>query len=182
MATSRILVLHASRHGSTRQIAEHIWRTLGVHNVHADLRAAEDFTDPQNYDAVVLGTAVYLGQWMKEADRYLEKFEAILKNKPLWIFASGPTGAGDALDLMEGHDVPENIMPLLDRIHPKEIRLFHGALDRHQLNMIERLMIRVVKAPTGDFRHWEDIAEWAKEISMQLEQPVLASNPMITHS
>ena len=185
MATSSILVLYASKHGSTRQMAEHIWRSFGAQGVHADLRAAEDLTDPVDYDAIVLGTAVYIGQWMKEAETYLEKFEKKLKDKPLWIFASGPTGDGDPLELMEGRDIPDKIIPMLDRIKPKEIRLFHGALDKHQLTMMERLIIRVVKAPTGDFRHWEEIAEWAHEITEELsrsKEPVLAANPMITHS
>jgi hypothetical protein len=33
-----------------------------------------------------------------------------------------------------------------------------------KLNWLERLMMKVMKAPEGDFRNWEQISAWAKTV------------------
>jgi menaquinone-dependent protoporphyrinogen oxidase len=44
------------------------------------------------YDAVILGSAVYVGHWLEAAQRFVEKHRADLVARPVWLFASGPVG------------------------------------------------------------------------------------------
>ena len=53
-----VLVAVASRHGSTREIADAIAQELRMQGVDADVRHVEDVPDLNSYDAVVLGSAI----------------------------------------------------------------------------------------------------------------------------
>jgi hypothetical protein len=47
-------------------------------------------------------------------------------------------------------------------------RMFGGALDRRRLGVTERLVVRMVKAPEGDFRPWAEIDAWTDSIAGEL--------------
>lgn len=46
-----------------------------------------------------------------------------------------------------------------------EHRIFGGRLERERLGRAERLMVRALRAPYGDFRDWEQIRGWARSIA-----------------
>ena len=72
----------------------------------------------------------------------------------MWLFSSGPTGEGDPVELMKGFRFPEALQPIADHIRPRDIAFFHGALDMKELSLPERLIVKGIKAPLGDFRDW----------------------------
>ena len=168
----RVLVAYATKHGATEEIAEKIGDVLRQEGFQADVLAADRAGNPGTYQAVVLGSAVYIGQWRKEAAKFLEANEAALTGKPVWIFSSGPTGEGDPVELMQGWRFPTKLQPIADRIGARDIAAFHGALDANKLNFIEKFMIKNVKAPLGDFRDWEAITAWATAIARELKVEV----------
>jgi len=167
---SRVLVAHASKRGGTGEIAEEIGRVLRDAGLDVDVVPADRAGDPSAYDAVVLGSAVYIGRWRKEAVKFLEAHAETLADRKVWFFSSGPTGEGDPLELVEGVLVPEALQPVVDQIEPQDVTVFHGILDASELNFIERRMIKMVKAPLGDFRDWDAIRSWAEAIAAELKE------------
>ena len=59
--TMRVLIGHASRFGSTRDIAMCIADTVRTHGGEVDVRSVDELSDFGPYDAVVLGGGVYDG-------------------------------------------------------------------------------------------------------------------------
>lgn len=165
----RVLVAYATKHGGTAEIAERIGQVLRQAGLSVEVASADRAGDPSGFGAVVLGSAVYVGQWRKEAVRFLKTQESALAGKPLWIFSSGPTGEGDPVQLVQGWRMPGKVQPIVDRLQPRDVAVFHGLLDPKKLNPIERWMIGMVKAPAGDFRDWEAIAAWAQGIAAVLQ-------------
>jgi len=86
----------------------------------------------------------------------------------VWLFSSGPTGEGDPVELAQGWRFPKALQPIADHIGPRDIAVFHGDLERDELNLIEKWMIKMVSAPVGDFRDWDAIASWASSIAEAL--------------
>ncbi len=164
----RILIAYATKKGATAGIAEKIGEVLGKEGFPAEVLPVGQAGDPSLYDAVVLGSAVYLGQWQKEAAGFLERHADKLAERPVWLFSSGPTGEGDPVALLKGWHFPESLQPLIDRIKVRDICLFHGMLDPDKLNLIEGLAIKAVKAPLGDFRNWKSVESWATGIAEAL--------------
>src|SRR5688572_28093613 len=88
----RLLVAFASKRGSTAEIAEAIADELRGAGLTVDCRPAGEVEEVSGYDAVVLGSAVYMKRWQHEARRLLHKHRDELSARPLWIFSSGPFG------------------------------------------------------------------------------------------
>ena len=165
----RVLIAFSSKYGATREIAESIGTVLEESGVKMDVLPAGDVGDVHAYGAVILGSAVYVGQWRQEAADFLKSHEQALSAIPVWLFSSGPTGEGNPKELMNGFTFPEALMPVAKRIAPKDIALFHGELNRSKLSIGERALVRMIKAPMGDFRDWDAIAAWAAGIAAALK-------------
>ncbi len=161
-----ILVTYASKHGSTEEIAERIAATLRRSGIKTDLQPVEAVHDVEPYAAVVLGSAIYYGSWLKEAREFVHRYEAALATRPVWLFASGPLG----VEVKDAEPQPKEFAEFQQSIMPRDPRVFFGALDYSQLSFMERMVVKGVRAPDGDFRDWNAIEEWAESIAHALQQ------------
>ena len=168
--THRVLVVYATKYGATAGIAEKIGQVLRETGLAVDVQPAGRAGDPAAYQAVVLGSAVYIGRWRKEAANYLKAHEQALAQRPVWIFNSGPLGEGDAAEQAGDLGFPKALRPIAERIHARDVAIFFGAVDQAKLNPLERWMFKNVKSPTGDFRDWDAIAAWAIGIAAALQE------------
>jgi menaquinone-dependent protoporphyrinogen oxidase len=164
-----ILVTYASKYGATKEIAQKIGEVLCQAGLQVDVLPVNEVRELRPYKAVIVGSAVYVGKWQKEAVTFLRANENILANRPVWLFSSGPTGEGDPVELVEGLRLPAALQPVLDRIQPRGIAVFHGYIDPDKINFIEKWAIKsLVKKPFGDFRDWDVITAWATSIAETL--------------
>lgn len=175
-----ILVTYASKYGATKEIAAKIGEVLRQDGLQVDILPVQGVRDLSGYGAVILGSAVYIGKWQKEAIKFLQTHETSLRDRPVWLFSSGPTGEGDPVQLVEGKCLPADLQPVADRIQPRDVAVFHGHINPDKINFIEKWAIkRLVKKPFGDFRDWDSIIAWATRTANALKdinfhQPVQA--------
>jgi len=174
----KVLVAYASRHGATAGIAERVASALRENGLEAEARPVKEADDPARYDAVVVGGAAYMFHWLKEATSFVTRHRAVLAERPVWLFSSGPLGT-DLVDA-EGKDVfeasrPKEFDELETMIQPRGVKVFFGAWDPDAppIGMAER-MLRLAPAakdalPAGDFRDWPAIDAWAAEIAEVLQ-------------
>ena len=173
----RILVAYASRYGATREIAEAIAGVLGEHGHEVEVRTAEEVTKMTPYDAVILGSAIYSGNWLPEARELFESFQEELVTRSVWLFSSGPTVTADPVEVMRGWTFPEALAPLAAKVKAEGIALFAGKIDAEKLSAQDWLINRSMRGVVGDFRNWEQIAAWAKRIATILEESRPFSTP-----
>jgi menaquinone-dependent protoporphyrinogen oxidase len=166
---NKVLVTYATKYGATAEIAEKIGQVLRDAGFSVDVIIVHHVKDLDSYDAVVLGSAVYIGGWRREAAGFLKSNEKALAKMPVWLFSSGPTGEGDISTLLQGWHFPKALQPMADRIKPRGMVIFKGALDEDKLGFVEKWMVKNVKAPFGDFRDWPAIASWASSIADALK-------------
>ena len=124
---TKVLVAYASKYGATKEIAEKIGQVLKDAGFTVDTLPADRVEDLAPFQAVVLGSAVYIGGWRKQAARFLKVNEKALAGKMVWLFSSGPTGQGDPIELVKGWHFPKALQHIADRVKPKDIVLFQGA-------------------------------------------------------
>ncbi|MEA3439726.1 MAG: flavodoxin domain-containing protein [Chloroflexota bacterium] len=171
----QVMVAYATKYGATGEIAEKIGQVLCQAGLRAEVLPAGGVNDLTSYDAVVLGSAVYMGKWRKEAVNFLQANEEALAELLVWLFSSGPAGEGDPVELLDGWRFPEAQHTIADRIQPRDIAVFHGRVDVEKLNFIEKRMIKAVRSPVGDFRDWDAIISWAGSIADELKKADSAS-------
>lgn len=163
-----VLVAAASKHGATAEIAEWIGAELLAHGVEAEVKRLEDVRELGRYEAFVIGSGVYLGNWLKEARRFLDAHADELAERPTWLFASGSI-VGDP----PVADDPDALRPgltekLVAQTHAREHRLFAGKLDVGELGFLERAAVRGAHAIEGDYRDWQAIDDWVAGIAREL--------------
>ena len=164
----KILVAYASKYGATEGIAQKIGEVLTSAGWQVDVLPAERAKNLESYTAVVLGSGVYIGKWLKDAAKFLEANENALAQRPVWLFSSGPLEAGDPVALLKGWLIPTGLQPVVDRIQPRQITVFHGCVDMEKLNFIDKFMLTNIKSPVGDYRDWDAISAWAEGIAAAL--------------
>lgn len=152
----KVLVISASKHGSTEEIGQAIADELRTPSATVDVKRVAEPVQLDEYDGIVLGSAVYMGKWLPEAMAFVEANQRILFEKPLWLFSSGPLG-----DPPKGSLDEHETVKLVAETAALDHKIFTGSLDPEELGFKERLVVKMVKGPTGDFRNWEDIRAWA---------------------
>ena len=157
----KVLIAVASKHGATRGIAERLGDAFDAARADVAVVDLTRVTDVPQFDVAVVGSAVYMGRWMKEAAEFVRDNRGVLSERPLWLFSSGPVGSQplpEAKEIAEFRDIPSF----------RDHHTFQGALDKERLSLAERVMVKAVKAPGGDFRDWQEVDGWASTIATEL--------------
>jgi menaquinone-dependent protoporphyrinogen oxidase len=157
----RVLVTAASRHGATLEVADAIGRALSEAGVQADLKMPDEVAGVEGYEAVVLGSAVYYGQWLPTALDFARRHRAALSARPVWLFSVGPIGAPEPRPV----EPPAIAAQLVANLKARGHHTFAGALDRGRLGLTEKAIAIVMRAPEGDYRDWPAIRRWSEEIA-----------------
>lgn len=165
----KALVVVASKHGSTSEIAERVGEVLRERGLGVEVQPAERAGGPERYDAVIIGSAVYNGRWLDSALAYVAKHQAALVDRPVWLFSSGPAG-----EPYRPEEDPIQIEQVEHQTLAREHRLFGGKLDPQVLRLSERSVVIAMHAPEGDFRDWDAIDAWAGGIADELRSGYLS--------
>jgi menaquinone-dependent protoporphyrinogen oxidase len=159
----RVLVVAASKHGSTAEIATALGQALAHRGIAATVADAGDVADIEEYDAVVLGSAVYAGRWQKSARELAETHGDFLVKRPVWLFSSGPVG-----DPPKPEEDPVDVAQITAIVGAREHRAFAGRIDKSRLGLAEKAIVKALKVPEGDWRDFDAVAAWAGEIADSL--------------
>jgi menaquinone-dependent protoporphyrinogen oxidase len=163
----RVLVTVASKHGATTGIGEAIAETLRSKGLNVALIEPTLVDSVDEFDAVVVGSAIYMGRWLAPAREFVQANAVALGRKPVWLFGSGPiigtlNAPNDGADAAEGRRLQE-------LIGARDARVFAGELRQESLGFVERQIVKMVKSPWGDYRPWDEIRAWAESIARELE-------------
>ena len=161
----KVLVAVASKHGATLEIGQVIEASIRSSGLEAELKRIEEVATLSPYDAFVIGSGVYAGHWMRPAREFTEVHEGELKEKPVWLFSSGPIG-----DPPRPLENPAEVAGVMKRLGSRGHRLFPGRIEGSDLGISEKALIALVHAPDGDFRPWSEITTWAESIAQQLQE------------
>lgn len=165
-----VLVGYATRYGSTQEVAEAIAATLREGGLEVDLQPLRQVRTLEGYGGVVLGAALYMYRWHKDARRFLSRHRQALVERPVAVFALGPTH--DPHDEQEWQDARRQLDQELAKtawLKPVALELFGGKFDPTKLRFP---LNRFAGAePVTDIRDWEAIRAWAAGLS-----PLLATN------
>jgi len=171
-----VLIAYATKHGATQGIAERIAETLRAKGIEAEVWPVKAAPDLARYDAFVIGSALYMFHWMKEAASFVRRNQTALAGRPVWLFSSGPLG--DDVVNEKGQDPrvaagPKELDELKAAVAARGHHVFFGAYQRGKpIGLGERFVALMPAArdalPEGDFRDWDEIERWAERIAAEL--------------
>jgi menaquinone-dependent protoporphyrinogen oxidase len=161
----RILVVTASKHHATDEIGDAIVTELRASGHEARRVSPADVRDLDGVDAVVLGSAVYMTQWMESMRGLVARLGGELRKRPVWAFSCGLAGVTATGTVQD----PARASTVVRQTDPIDYRTFAGRLDPTVLALRERSVIRLSGAPEGDYRDWDEIRSWARGIASELQ-------------
>jgi menaquinone-dependent protoporphyrinogen oxidase len=163
-----VLVAYASRHGSTRGVAERIGAALAGQGFAVDVLPVEQAVDLQRYEAVVLGSPVYNQRWLPEAEAWLRAGRSVLAGRPVWLFSVGSFGDRRRIFGALVRREPSNVGELRDAVRSRGYRVFAGVVERHQWPLPARIFFHAFGGRFGDSRDWQAIDAWGQGIAEAL--------------
>ena len=156
----KVLVAYASKMGATADIAEAIGDELRSHGHDVDVLDVAQVRTIEPYDAVVLGSAIYIRRWRRDAVRFLRSNVDELRKRQVWLFHSGPVGP----DKDQEQAMPPAVRRLAREIGATPAVTFAGRLEPATAKGF--LARRLAKGTlSGDSRDWPKIRAWAADLS-----------------
>jgi menaquinone-dependent protoporphyrinogen oxidase len=164
-----VLVAYASKRGSTAEIAATVAASLRRAGLSVECERVEEVRSLDPYDAVVIGSAVYMKRWRGDARHFLKKHRKALRRMPVWVFSSGPVGdpANDNPDWMES----PKLVARLEEMGVRDHVVFGGSVPREPQGLMEKAMAEGTPEEYRDRRDWEQIRAWAEGVAAALSVP-----------
>ena len=171
---SKVLVVYWSGTGCTEGIAERIGETLAAAGVQVDVRTFESDPRPEDYDVVLAGSSVRALNWHSDAKKWVTRNRNALTGKPLWLFTVGGALARSEENVDETRRVTDSLLAKTD-LQPRDIGLFAGWYLPERFTFIERIVMKIARAPEGDTRDWDAVEVWAHGVTRDLRPAHAAS-------
>ena len=159
---NKILVAYATRAGSTYDVATRIAEVLRAAGDIVEVKPVTAAHEVKNYNAVVVGSAIRMGQWLPEAVRFVEINRETLSRIPTAYFLVSGLLRNDTPETR--HQVLAFIDPVRALHEPVSIGLFAGRLDYSTISGLDRSIAEAVSSAGGDWRNWNAIDEWAHNL------------------
>ncbi len=170
MATS-ILIVYATRYGSTREVADAVGARLRERGLTVEARRARDVRSLDGFSAVVLGSPLYIGSLLREARKFLNRCRTALCQIPVAIFALGPVHGGKELE--DARTQLAAALAKLPWLKPVATEVFVGRYDPAKLRFPDSLLAVLPASPlhglpAHDGRDWPAIRAWADTLPAAL--------------
>ena len=164
-----VLVAHASKRGSTAEIATAVAEELRAAGLEVECRESGEVKDLGGYDAVVLGSAVYAKRWRGDARHFLRHHGKALAAIPFWVFSSGPVGDPAEEDEKSAEWIePRRTIAKVEELGARGHVVFGGRVAAEPHGMVEKAMAKSIPAEFRDRRDWDEIRTWARGIAAEL--------------
>ena len=189
-AGRRVLVVYATKYGSTAKVAETVAEELRAAGCQAEARAVGDVASTAGYDAVVVGGPMIFG-WHKDALKWVKARRDGLAAVPVAYFITAASLTDDGSGAVDGvpfykdswlakkpgdpaklsyrqrYALPSHylgdVLKETAPVRPLQAAFFAGALDLTMMSIFAKLFVMlVIGASPGDGRHWDAVREWAR--------------------
>lgn len=149
-----VLVAYATKHGSTREVAADVARFVRQAGFEVEIKPAREVKSLEPYQAVVLGSALYMGRLHRDARKLLGRKRAELASLPFAVFAMGPKNT-EPQELAGADAQLKRALGAVPEIEPLTTAIFGGVMKFGKKRML-------------DARDWKAIQAWAEDVARKL--------------
>ena len=186
----RVLVVCATKFGSTMEMGEAVAAELREAGCKAECAAATAAPSTAGFDAVVVGGPMIFG-WHKDATKYVKARRDVLAALPVAYFISAASLTDDGTQAVDGVPIVKDgwlvkapkqpgklsyreryalpshylgdVLKETRPVRPRQAAFFAGSIDFMKMNVFYKLFVMlVIGASGGDGRHWDAVKEWAR--------------------
>ena len=159
---NKILVTYATRAGSTLEVAALVAAALRTAGATVDVKYVRAVHELSGYDAVVIGSAIRMGQWLPEAVEFVKANRETLSHIPMAYFLVSGFLRKDTPEMRQR--ALAYLDPVRKILEPVSIGLFAGKMDYSTMDWTDRSIAEAVSSSEGDWRNWQAIRSWAHDL------------------
>ena len=158
----KVLVVYGSKRAGTAGLAEMLGVDLRARGFAVGVEDAAAMPPVSDYDAVVVGGALYAGRWHADARRFVKRNARELRRRPVFLFSSGPLD-----DSASDEDLPptRQVRKLMQRVGAEDHKTFGGRLESDAAGFAAHAM---AKEHAGDWRDSSEVNHWAAHLAAAL--------------
>lgn len=160
---NHVLVCYATRYGSTREIARIVGEELEASGLTVSVMPVAEVRDPGEYDAIVIGSPLYMGKWLAEAREFVSRFRYPLQGRPVAVFSVGYSLKDRTKEHLRSGEAALADVRLY--LAPVNAGFFPGRVDPDQMSVVDRDMVRLGWVTPGDFRDEPLVRSWARDLA-----------------
>jgi menaquinone-dependent protoporphyrinogen oxidase len=177
----KILVVYVSQYGTTAEVAEAIGKVLCQEGNTVETKLVKNVKTLDDYDAVIIGSAIQYDEWMPEASEFVIAHQNILEKLPVaYFFTCLVLSVQNEKVQQKAMEYSDKLYALAPQVNPVDVRGFAGVLDYNKLSFIFGLIFKsifsILGVQEGDFRDWVAIRAWAKCMHSKLADEIESSN------
>jgi len=153
-----VLITYGTKMGGTAGLADMLGKAFTTAGLDVEVRPVLEVEQVERFDAVIVGSALYMGHWRRDARRFVKRNADALRDRPVVFFSSGPLD-----DSATTQPIPptKQVRRLMDRVGSTEHMTFGGKLDQDATGFPAHAM---VKEHAGDWRDQSQVTAWAHHI------------------
>jgi menaquinone-dependent protoporphyrinogen oxidase len=164
-----LLLIYATTHGSTREMAIYLMYHLQREGFAVDLKSADDVTTLEDYEAVIMGSPIHCGLWAASMHLCVSRLRPALLHIPVYAWITcmrvlEPDGYAHAYE----HYIPADFRALSTL---RSIEIFAGRITPPQLTWQEKIDLYHhydgefnITYAQGDYRDWSKFEDWGRWI------------------
>jgi menaquinone-dependent protoporphyrinogen oxidase len=178
------LIVYATKYGATKGTADEIAKVLQENNINVKVVNAkeEKVKEISEYELIVVGSGMSMGNWGSEAEEFVKRFRKDFESKKLALFISSlkpveeKSGKMDLVARIRKVGLEDKISKY--QLKPATTGMFGGIVDYNKLGFLMRKAMEVgyksalqqhgfkeVEPGVYDLRDWEEIRSWSKELA-----------------
>jgi len=171
-----LLILYASFHGSTAQIAEFMGKSLSNQGISSSVKSIDEHIDFSLYNGIIMGAPIHRGKWMGEAIDFVNTHRLKFENMPFACFYTCIAKAKQppsqkSLKVFESYQA--TLIKLFPTLPPSHIGSFAGMLEYDKCSFFVKLVLWLIlrgkDIGEGDYRDWRAIESWLSETKKYIE-------------
>lgn len=180
---SKALIVYTTRFGATKSTSDEIARVLREEKFDAKTVniKEEKIQSIDEYDLIVVGSGMSMGNWGSEAEDFLKRFQHELGGKKLALFISSlkpveeKEGKADIVNRIQKIGIDDKIQKY--HLNTLSTGVFGGVVDYTKMNFIikksmeigyksalQRHGFKEVQPGVYDLRDWAQIDGWIREV------------------
>jgi menaquinone-dependent protoporphyrinogen oxidase len=182
----KVLIIYGTRYGSTEEVSNKIVNTLkekGIDTpaINSKDLIAENQPNLEEYDGVIIGSGIKVGQWTKETKKFIENNLEFFKNSKvvLGVFVSSGLASNPEKVVELKKEYIENVLNQYG-ITADLYDLFGGVLDlskdsnigflgKKMVKMVSKEDHRIKPNQRNDLRDWNQIKQFTENYANLLK-------------
>jgi len=169
----KILIAYASEFGTTSEVAVAIGDVLCQEGNTVETKWVKNVKNLNDYDAVIIGSAIQYDCWMPEAAEFVTANQDTLRKLPVaYFFTCLVLSMQNEKAEKKAMTISDKLYALVPQVKPVSVGRFAGVLDYSKMSFFTllffKVMLSILGVKEGDYRDWDAIRAWAKETQLKL--------------